>query len=189
MPICNLPTRTMQQLRGTNLKRFLRDFRREHPLHHEVVLVLQSVAYPVNVGSLFRIADACRLSEVILTGITPSPPNPTISKVGRSRDRDVSWRYVDRAEEVLAELRGDGYHVCALEITDRAVPYFAFDYPERLCVVVGNEDHGVTRDALALCDSAVFVPMYGKGRSLNVHVSAAVVLYHLRHSATVGERR
>lgn len=172
----------MQQLRGTTLKRFVRDFRRAHPLRHEVVLVLQSVAYPVNVGSLFRIADACRVSEVVLTGITPTPPNATISKVGRNRDRDVPWRYVERAEDVLAEMRGGGFHVCAVEIADKAVPYYEFDYPERLCLVLGNEDHGVTRSALALCDSAVFVPMYGKGKSLNVHVSAAVVLYHLRSS-------
>ena len=172
----------MQQLRGTTLKRFVRDFRRDHPLHHDLTLILQSVAYPVNVGSLFRIADACRVSEVVLTGITPTPPNPTIGKVGRNRDRDVPWRYADRAEDALADLRRGGYHICAIEITDRAVPYYTFDYPERLCLVVGNEDHGVTRGALALCDSAVFVPMYGKGRALNVHVSAAVVLYHLRHT-------
>jgi tRNA (guanosine-2'-O-)-methyltransferase len=177
----------MQQLRGTTLKRFVRDFRRAHPLHHDVVLVLQSVVYPVNVGSLFRIADACRLSELILTGITPVPPNATISKVGRNRDHDVPWRYADRAEDVLADLRQEGFHICALEITDQAAPYHAFDYPERLCLVVGNEDHGVTRSALALCDSAVFVPMYGKGKSLNVHVSAAVVLYHLRHNGPIQE--
>jgi tRNA (guanosine-2'-O-)-methyltransferase len=172
----------MRQLRGTTLKRFVRDFRRAHPPLHDVALVLQSVSYPVNVGSLFRIADACRVSEVVLAGITPTPPNATISKVGRNRDHDVPWRYVERAEDALVDLRGEGYHICALEITDQAVPYYAFDYPERVCLVVGNEDHGVTRSALALCDSAVFVPMYGKGKSLNVHVSAAIVLYYLRHS-------
>lgn len=178
----------MQQLRGTNLKRFARDFRRAHPIQRDLVLVMQSVAYPVNVGSLFRVADACRLSEVVLTGITPTPPNNTISKVGRNRHHDVSWRYADEADAVIEGLRGDGYHICALEITNQSVPYYEFDYPERVCLVVGNEDHGVTRAALALCDSAVFVPMYGKGHSLNVHVAAAVVLYHIRHGRfSVGE--
>jgi tRNA G18 (ribose-2'-O)-methylase SpoU len=62
------------------------------------------------------------------------------------------------------------------------VPYFEANYPERVCLVVGNEDHGVTRAALALCDMAVFVPMYGVGRSLNVHVAAAIVLYHILHT-------
>ena len=170
----------MRQLRGTTLKRFVRDFRRANPPNHEIVLLLESVGYPVNVGSLFRIADATRVSEVVLTGITPAPPHPTITKVGRSRDRDVAWRYAEKAEQTLAEFRRAGYHICAIELTDQSVPYYQFDYPARICLVVGNEDHGVTRTALAECDSAVFVPMFGKGHSLNVHVSAAVVLYHLR---------
>ncbi len=171
----------MNQLRGTALKRFARDFRRAHPLEHDVVLVLQSVAYPVNVGSLFRIADACGVTEVVLTGITPTPPNATISKVGRNRDHDVHWRHAEQAEPVLGSLRQAGYHICALELTDEAVPYNEFDYPARFCLVLGNEDHGVTRSTLAVCDSAIFVPMYGKGKSMNVHVAAAVALYHLQH--------
>ncbi len=53
----------------------------------------------------------------------------------------------------------------------------------RCALVVGHEDHGVTKATLAVCDAAVFVPMYGKGLSLNVHVALAVVLYHLRHGS------
>lgn len=170
----------MKQLRGTTLKRFVRDHQRAHPLQHDIRLVVESVAYPVNVGSLFRVADACRLTEIVLTGITPAPPNATIARVGRNRDRDVSWRYAEDADQVLVALHGEGYHVCALEITDQSIPYDEFNYPPRICLVVGNEDHGVTRKTLAQCDSAIFVPMYGKGKSLNVHVSAAVALYHIR---------
>jgi tRNA G18 (ribose-2'-O)-methylase SpoU len=143
--------------------------------------VLQSVAYPINVGSLFRAADAVRVSKMFLCGITPIPPTQTISKVGRDKHQVVPWYYETRAEQALAILREEGYHICALELTDQSVPYFDFDYPLKLCLVVGNEDHGVTRSVLALCDSSVFVPMYGKGQSLNVHVGAAVVLYHIRH--------
>ena len=174
----------MQQLRGTVLKRFVREYRRAHPVRHDIKLLLESVAYPVNVGSLFRIADACRLSEIILTGSTPKPPNRTITKVGRSRERDVQWRYAKRAEDVLTEVRDEGFHIVALEVTDRSVPYFDFDYPHRLCLVVGNEDSGVSRRSLAMCHRAVFVPMHGKGMSLNVHVSAAVLLYHVRSMAS-----
>ncbi len=173
----------MEQLRGTPLKRFLRDYRRAHPQPVDLALVLQSVAYPVNVGSLFRIADAVGVSKMFLCGITPTPPNKTISKVGRNRDHDVDWYYEERVEDILPVLRQEDYHICALEITDTAAPYFEVSYPDRLCLVVGNEDHGVTRAALALCDSSVFVPMYGKGKSLNVHVSAGVVLYHVIHQA------
>jgi tRNA (guanosine-2'-O-)-methyltransferase len=144
--------------------------------------LLQSVAYPVNVGSIFRVADACNVEEIILTGITPVPPHPTVSKVARGKEQQVRWRYVEDSQEAIAALKGEGYVICALEVTDQSVPYYVFDYPARVCLVVGHEDHGVTRQTLALCDAAVFVPMYGKGRSLNVHVSLGVVCYHILHS-------
>jgi 23S rRNA (guanosine2251-2'-O)-methyltransferase len=169
----------MRQLRGTPLKRFLRTL--PPPPRKDLVIVCQSVAYPVNVGSVFRIADALDAQEVVLCGITPTPPHPTISKVGRDKDQRVRWRYVERAETALQELRGKGFWIAAVEITDRCWPYYSIDYPERVALVLGNEDHGVTRASLALCDAAVFVPMYGAGKSLNVHVSLAVVGYHLLH--------
>ena len=172
----------MKQLRGTPLKRFLRVLKSPAPT--ELVIVCQSVAYPVNVGSIFRIADALDAAEVVLTGITPTPPNPTITKVGRDKDRRVPWRYVDRPEAALRELKEKGFWIAALEITDECQPYYAADYPQQVALVLGNEDHGVTRACLSLCDTAVFVPMYGKGRSLNVHVSLAVVGYHLLHRST-----
>jgi len=170
----------VRQLRGTELKRFLRRYRKARPPERRIVFLLQSVEYPVNVGSIFRIADACGVEEVILSGITPTPPNPTIAKVARGKERRVPWRYVKEATEALAELRGEGLRICALEITDKAIPYFAYEPPEEVCLVVGHEDHGITRATLALCDDAVFVPMYGRGKSLNVHVSLAIVAYHIR---------
>lgn len=171
----------MKQLRGTPLKRFLRDFKRANQPERDLALVLQSVMYPVNVGSLFRIADATRVSHMYLCGITPTPPNKTIVKVGRGKDRNVPWSQVETVEEVLATLKADGYHISALEITDASLPYYEVTYPRKLAVIVGNEDHGVTRGALEFCDSSVFVPMYGKGQSLNVHVSVAVLMYHVLH--------
>jgi 23S rRNA (guanosine2251-2'-O)-methyltransferase len=173
----------MKQLRGTPLKRFLRTLP-PPPSLTELVVVCQSVAYPVNVGSIFRIADALDVVEVVLTGITPTPPHPTISKVGRDKDRRVPWRYVDRPEAALEDLKAQGYWIAALEITDRCQPYYAVGRLPRVALVLGNEDHGVTRACLALCDAAIFVPMYGKGKSLNVHVSLAVVGYHLLHRSS-----
>lgn len=170
----------MKQLRGTALKRFVRSLP-SPPSPRELVVVCQSVAYPVNVGSIFRIADALDVAELVLTGITPTPPHPTISKVGRRKEARVPWRYVERPETALRELREQGYWLAALEITNVCQPYYARHYPSRVALVLGNEDHGVTRNCLALCDAAVFVPMYGRGKSLNVHVSLAVVGYHLLH--------
>jgi tRNA (guanosine-2'-O-)-methyltransferase len=176
----------MIQLRGTELKRFLRQYRRERPPERCMVFLLQSVEYPVNVGSIFRIADGCGAAEVVLCGITPTPPNPTIAKVARGKQEVVPWRYAREASQAVTELRGKGFRICALEIAEGSVPYFEYEPPESVCLVVGHEDHGVTRATLSLCDDAVFVPMYGRGRSLNVHVSLAVVAYHILHGQADG---
>lgn len=176
----------MKPLVGTQLKRFLRDYRREHRPDADVVALLQSVEYPANVGSCFRIADGAGVTELVLTGITPTPPHPTIDKVGRYKSLRVPWRYAQDPVAVIGELRAEGYHVVAVELTDTAVPYHTYVYPQKTCLVVGHEDHGVTKATLAACDTAVFLPMYGKGRSLNVHVSLGIVLYHVLHAAGTG---
>ncbi|MCA9992364.1 MAG: hypothetical protein KDE29_15350, partial [Anaerolineales bacterium] len=65
----------MRPLIGTDLKRFLRDYKRQHRPTHDLVALLQSVEYPANVGSIFRVADGAGVTELVLTGITPTPPN------------------------------------------------------------------------------------------------------------------
>lgn len=171
----------MKPLIGTELKRFLRDYRRQHQPQRDLAALLQSVEYPANVGSIFRVADAARLSELVLSGVTPTPPHPTIDKVARFKSLRVPWRYEKDPVAAVHQLRADGYHVVAVELADTAVPYHTYDYPPKTCLVVGHEDHGVTRATLAACDAAVFLPMYGKGRSLNVHVALSIVIYHILH--------
>jgi 23S rRNA (guanosine2251-2'-O)-methyltransferase len=174
----------MKPLVGTELKRFLRNYSRQHRPEYNLSALLQSIEYPVNVGSIFRLADAAGMSQLVLTGITPTPPHPTIDKVGRFKSRRVPWRYEKDPLSAIAALKADGCQIIAVELTDTAVPYHQYAYPRKCCLVVGHEDHGVTRATLAACDAAVFVPMYGKGRSLNVHVALSVVSYHILH----GER-
>jgi tRNA (guanosine-2'-O-)-methyltransferase len=167
-------------LLGTALKRFHREFRRRYPISHDIAVVLQSVEYATNVGSVFRLADAVRITELVLAGITPTPSHPTVVKVARNRQRVVPWRYEPDATGAVAELKELGYRIFALEITEGSTPYYDVDWPQQACVVVGHEDHGIARATLSVCDEAVFVPMWGKGLSLNVHVALAVVLYHMR---------
>ncbi|MBE2201471.1 MAG: tRNA methyltransferase [Anaerolinea sp.] len=171
----------MKPLIGTDLKRFLRDFKRQNRPQFDLVALLQSIEYPANVGSVFRAADGAGVTELVLTGITPTPPHPTIDKVGRFKSLRVPWRYEQDPLVAIAELKRKGYQVVAVELADTAVPYYEYDYPAKTCLVVGHEDHGVTKATLAACDAAVFLPMYGKGQSLNVHVALSIVLYHILH--------
>jgi 23S rRNA (guanosine2251-2'-O)-methyltransferase len=171
----------MKPLIGTNLKRFLRDYKRAHPLKHDLAVVLQSIEYPANVGSIFRVADGAGVSQMVLSGITPTPPNATIEKVGRYKSLRVPWRYEKDPLSAIAQLKAEGYQVVAVELAETAVAYQQFTYAAKTCLVVGHEDHGITKATLAACDAAVFLPMYGKGQSLNVHVALSIVLYHIRH--------
>lgn len=174
----------MKALIGTDLKRFLRAYSQEHRPNRQVVALLQSIEYPVNVGSIFRLADGAGLAELVLTGITPTPPHPTIDKVGRFKSRRVPWRYEKDPLDAVEQVKSGGYEIVAIELVDGAIPYHEYDYSDRTCLVVGHEDHGVTRKVLEACDAAVFLPMYGKGRSLNVHVALSIVCYHVLHSAS-----
>lgn len=169
----------MKPLIGTDLKRFLRDFRRRNRPIHDLALLLQSVSYPANVGAVFRMADGAGVSRIWLTGITPAPPHPTIEKIGRAKDRNVPWTAVADPLAAVAQARAAGYHLVAVELADGAVPYHEYAYPTNVCLVAGHEDHGVTQAVLAQCDGAVFLPMYGKGLSLNVAVALSIVTYHV----------
>ena len=171
----------MKPLVGTELKRFHRNYKRENRPDYTLAAILQSVEYPANVGSCFRLADGAGMSELLLTGITPTPPNATIDKVGRFKSQRVPWRYEQDPVQAVASMKADGYHVVAVEISDTAVPYHTYPYPQKTCLVVGHEDHGVTKATLSACDAAVFLPMYGKGLSLNVHVALSIVVYHILH--------
>ena len=152
------------------------------------LLVTRPIPVPVAITvipTVFRIADTARIEELILTGITPTPPNPAIVKVGRSKHRHVPWRYEKEADEPIAELKAQGYRVFALEITEGASPYYETDWPAKTCLVIGHEDQSITRATLALCDDVVFIPMWGKGLSLNVHVALAVAVFHIRYLGLV----
>lgn len=173
----------MKPLIGTDLKRFLRDYKRKHRPTRELAALLQSVEYPVNVGSIFRMAEAAAFSQLVLSGITPVPPHPTIDKIGRHKSSKVAWRYEQDPLVAASQLKDEGYHLVAVELVQEATPYHLYNYPQRTCLVVGHEDHGVTRATLERCDAAVFIPMYGKGRSLNVHVALSIVAFHILHTA------
>ena len=168
----------MKQLRNKSLKRFLKQ---DGSPAVDLVFVLQDVEDPVNVGATFRIADACGAREIVLAGISAHPPHPTIAGIGRGTHRRVPWQTIRYAADAVEKYAEEGYLACALEVASNAVPYHTVEYPEKVCLVVGNEYRGVSRRTLDACDLAIYLPMYGKIGSLNVHVALAVATYHILH--------
>jgi len=168
----------MAPTKKTQIKRFMRA---QPKPGVQLAFLLEDVQDPVNVGSAFRIADACKAAPVVLTGITALPDHKLVQKVGRGKHQRVEWRHEDSVEVAIDRLKADGWTVFAVEIEPGAQPYCDVAYPKKTCLLVGHEDHGVTKRAKAKCDGVVFIPMYGKGASLNVHVALGITAFHALH--------
>jgi tRNA G18 (ribose-2'-O)-methylase SpoU len=142
-----------------------------------LVALVDNVRSLWNVGSIFRTADACGFREVVLAGISGCPPRAEISKTALGADEAVPWRYHADVTEALHHLRDAGYATVAVETSERAIPLQRFDWPSRVCLVVGNEVAGVSAAAQEGCDHHVRIPMYGVKSSLNVAVAFGVAAY------------
>jgi tRNA G18 (ribose-2'-O)-methylase SpoU len=148
-----------------------------------IYCLLDSIRSLYNVGSIFRTADGARIAELILTGYTPFPPRPEIDKTALGATETVPWRYARNPLEPIDELKARGVKICLLEQTDRSIPYFAVrgeDFP--LCLVVGNEITGVSKELVAAADDAIEIPMFGMKQSLNAAVAFGIAVFELsRH--------
>ena len=167
----------MRSLKKVETKRLFEGAARDYPPQVELAFLLQSLEDPLNVWSLFRVADACGAKELVFTGTTPTPPHDEIERTGRGHERRIEWRRIPRLEDALTTLKEEGYHLVALETARGATCYLEYEYPEKVCLVLGNESKGVYPATLSQCDGAVYIPMYGKGPSMNVHVAGALVAY------------
>lgn len=170
----------MRQLRKkTETRRFLAEGRQFLNPDIELGYLLQDWDDPYNVGGLFRVADACGAAWVYGTGKTPMPPHPQVSVTSLGNHRRVEHRHFARTDEAIAAIKEEGFTLVAVEVADNAVPYKQVELTGKICLVLGNEARGMYPATLKACDQAVFIPMAGKGRSLNVHVAAAIVAYDL----------
>jgi len=133
-----------------------------------------------NVGGMFRVADACGAKELFASGKTPVPPDPMIGVTSMGAHRKVPIHAFERHDDCIAAIKQAGYALVAVEVADSSINYQDFAFPEKTCLVLGSEGGGVYGKVLKQCDASVFIPMVGKGRSINVHVAAAVVGFQAR---------
>lgn len=145
---------------------------------HPIALLLDRVENRRNLASLFRLADAARVQEVILyhCGID-SEKEHKVKKVARSTHQYVSQREVNTLSELIA-LKKE-YHLVGLEITNKSVPYYKYSGKTPLAMVIGNERKGISQELLNLCDESVHVPMMGRNSSMNVAMAAGIATYGL----------
>ncbi len=142
-------------------------------------VVLHNIRSLHNVGSVFRSSDAFGISEILISGYTPTPPRPEISKTAIGAEEFVKWSYWDNTTQLISTLQKDGYTIIGLEQTDNSIPLTSLDLKpyDRICLVMGNEVTGIDDDFLPHVDCFVNIPQFGRKHSLNVSVAAAVTLY------------
>lgn len=152
----------------------------------ELYILLDSVRSLYNVGSILRISEAIGVRKVFLGGISGIERigekiqlHPRLKKTALV-GIDIDWEYVEYPIEKLKELKSKGIQIVSLELTSQSIDYTKATYKFPLCLVVGHERLGVGSEISKFSDQIIFIPMHGKGKSLNVSVAAAVALFHLR---------
>lgn len=168
----------MKPLDPTGLKRLHRDWR--HRINGRLALVLDSVQSPFNVGSILRTAAAYRVDHVWLAGATASPKSAGVRKTALGADRYLTITAVERAIDAVDAARGEGFRIVGIELAEGAHPIHDLKLGDAACLVVGNEDHGISAAVLRACDDVAFLPQLGKVGSLNVATAASIALYEAR---------
>jgi len=153
----------------------------------ELVVILHNIRSTHNVGSIFRTADAFGVSKMYLTGYTPTPTDrfgreqKDIAKTALGAQMYIPWEQCD-IQKALKALRAEEFSIVSVEQDSRSVSLGDYKAPEKVALIFGNEVRGVSKQLRDVSDVIVEIPMQGKKESLNVSVTAGVVLSVLRLS-------
>lgn len=170
----------MRKLENSELDRkSIADFKESEKT--PLIVILDDVRSLHNIGSVFRTSDAFLIEKIYLCGITATPPNKEIHKTALGATETVEWEHCDNVLEVITKLKNDNITTLAIEQVDSAVLLDNFKaIPNtRYAIVFGNEVHGVSQEAVALCDGSIEIPQLGTKHSLNIAVSAGIVIWDL----------
>ncbi len=145
---------------------------------YPMYVLLDNIRSLYNVGSIFRTSDGARITKLFLCGYTPYPPRKEIEKTALGATKTVPWEYAQDALSIIKKLKADGVRICVLEHTDESKTYTSLtkkDFP--LCLVVGSEITGVSKDIISQADLAIEIPMFGMKQSLNAAVAYGIAVF------------
>ncbi len=166
----------MRKLSMDELNRISKeDFEKAEKL--PIIIVLDNIRSLSNVGAFFRTADAFRIEELLLCGITACPPHREIHKTALGADETVKWRYFKTTEAACQQLKEEGYRIYAVEQVEGSIPLQDFEFAEHTAYILGNEVEGVSEEALPYCEGAIELPQIGTKHSINVSVCAGIVMW------------
>ncbi|MFS4466987.1 RNA methyltransferase [Maribacter sp. 2210JD10-5] len=144
-----------------------------------VIIVLDNIRSLNNIGAVFRTADAFLIEKIYLCGITARPPHKDIHKTALGATESMDWEYAENTLELVQELKSKGCYTIAVEQAERATMLnkFELDADKTYVLVFGNEVKGVAQEVVSACDAVVEIPQFGTKHSLNISVSAGVVVW------------
>lgn len=143
-----------------------------------LIVVLDNVRSLHNVGSIFRTADAFRIEAIWLCGITATPPSVEIHKTALGAEDAVDWRYFSSTLDAVAELKRLGYCVAAIEQCHDSQMLTTLSIDSRPhALILGNEVKGVAQEVVDAADVVLEIPQYGTKHSMNVSVTAGIVMW------------
>lgn len=143
------------------------------------IIVLDNVRSLNNIGSVFRTSDAFLVEEIYLCGITATPPHPDIHKTALGAEDSVKWNYFANTIEAVDKLHSLGYKVYSIEQVKDSVSLesIKLDRKQKYAVILGNEVKGVQQEVVNKCDGCIEIPQFGTKHSLNVSVTAGLVIW------------
>jgi tRNA G18 (ribose-2'-O)-methylase SpoU len=148
---------------------------------YSVCLLAHDIDVPMNIGSLFRIADALGIEKLYLTGTSSVPPNDKIKKTSRSAEKYVPYTYENNPLDVINQLRSLGYRIISLEITTASVDIRNLSVlaDDRVCLIVGSENAGVSQQLLDASDQTIHIPMLGVNSSMNLATACSIAAFEI----------
>ena len=148
-------------------------------------LILPDIRSAINIGAIFRTADAVGISKIFLTGYTPRPTDKfgriqkDIAKSALGAETWIPWEYKKTILPLLTSLKKDGYKIVAIEQDKRAIDYRKIKLENKVAIIMGPEVTGLPKNVLDKCDVIAEIPMHGKKESLNVSVACGVALFRI----------
>ncbi|HJF81774.1 MULTISPECIES: RNA methyltransferase [Bacteria] len=148
-----------------------------------LVVVLDEVRSLHNIGAVFRTSDAFLVNCIYLCGITATPPHPEMHKTALGAEYTVDWKYFKRTQDAVNELHNDGYTVLAIEqcAGSTLLDELVLEKGRKYAIVLGNEVKGVQQEVVDMCDGCIEIPQFGTKHSLNVSVTAGIMIWEFAH--------
>jgi len=144
-----------------------------------LIIILDNIRSLNNIGSVFRTSDAFLIKKIFLCGITATPPHKDIHKTALGSTESVEWEYANETFEIIKKLQADGVKIISIEQAEHTIPLHDFTPQQQTtyALVFGNEVKGVSQEVVDVSDAVIEIPQYGTKHSLNISVSAGVVLW------------